>query len=109
MPFSKTDRGICYNVKNILGTREMDKNKSKIILKLYDDLVEHKRVNINEFRDKYGVSISTFYRYMNTVREYVAENLFLNIAYDARTESYKLTEVILDKSKDNLNCEIDPD
>jgi len=77
----------------------MDKNKSKIILKLYDDLVEHKRVNINEFRDKYGVSISTFYRYMNTVREYVAENLFLSVIYDTRTESYKLSEVVLEEDK----------
>ena len=61
--------------------------------------MEHKRVNINEFRDKYGVSISTFYRYINTVREYVAENLFLTVTYDVQEESYKLSDTTTEKQR----------
>lgn len=64
--------------------------KSIVILNMYDDLLEGKEVNINRFCADYGMSVSTFYRYITVLREYVWEKSKQEIIYNPRKNSYKL-------------------
>lgn len=63
--------------------------KSVVVLDIYTDLLNGRRVNINECMKKYKISVSTFYRYLDDIREYAWDRLFLSVAYDIQEESYK--------------------
>lgn len=90
LAFSKTDRGICYNSKTIyIGEKKM-KNKSIIILQLYRDLLSGKGISVNECLDDHGLSLSTFYRYMDTLRQFLRTDGNISITYDSKNRIYKI-------------------
>lgn len=66
------------------------KNKSIIILQLYRDLLSGKGISVNECLDDYGLSLSTFYRYMDTLRQFLRTDGNISITYDSKNKIYKI-------------------
>ena len=64
--------------------------KSIIILFIYDNLINGKSVNAGTCMKKFNISLSTFYRYINTLRAFVWEKNLSEIVYDAKNMTYKL-------------------
>jgi len=69
-------------------------DRTIVILNMYDDLLEDKEVNINRWCADYGISVSTFYRYIAVLREYVWEKLKQEIVYDQKINSYKIIDTV---------------
>lgn len=68
--------------------------KSIVVLSMYDNLLGGKEVNINNCCADYGISVSTFYRYIAVLREYVWEKRKQEIVYDQKLNSYKLISTV---------------
>lgn len=66
-------------------------NKSYIILQMYDALRLGACIKIRDCCGVYGISVSTFRRYMAFLRAYFSEMYGLDIVYDAYLSSYSLT------------------
>ena len=62
--------------------------KSIIILYIYDRLLNGRSVTASECMARFGISLSTFYRYVNTVRAFLWEKACKEICYDPKTTSY---------------------
>jgi len=69
-------------------------DRTIVILNMYDDLLEDKEVNINRWCADYGISVSTFYRYIAVLREYVWEKRKQEIVYDQKINSYKIIDTV---------------
>ena len=69
------------------------KNKSYILLLLYDDLRAGKGIRIAECCGQFGFSVATFRRYIAFLRGYFNEIYGQEIVYDAETLSYRLAGV----------------
>lgn len=66
-------------------------NKSQIILYIYDDLINHKEIYINDIVNKYGISTRTFRRYIAEINAFLFNNYRnQSIQYDSIKKSYKL-------------------
>ena len=48
-------------------------NKTTVILNIYEDLLEGKIINMCECCVVYGISVPTFYRYLNVIRNHAME------------------------------------
>lgn len=68
-------------------------NKSYILLRLYDKFREGKKLKIVECCDEYGISVSTFRRYIAFLREYFSEYDGREIIYISESAEYSLKKV----------------
>lgn len=75
-------------------------NKSMIILDMYDDLVEGRLVSAEDCCVKYDISISSFYRYLTTVREYIRVRRNHTLKYDKKTKAYRYADTILSSGEE---------
>ena len=67
------------------------KNKSLVILQFYCNLTRGLGVNIDDALKKHGISLTTFYRYMETVREFLKKDGGLSVVYDLKNKTYSLS------------------
>lgn len=66
-------------------------NKSQIVLYIYDDLISHKEIYINDIVNKYGISTRTFRRYIAEINAFLFNNYKnQSIQYDSIKKSYSL-------------------
>ncbi|MBQ8772126.1 MAG: helix-turn-helix domain-containing protein [Clostridia bacterium] len=64
--------------------------KSLVVLDIYQELANGKTVNIKTCKDRYGISESTFYRYLCDIREYLWERNLQEVVYVAQEDTYKI-------------------
>ena len=63
-------------------------NKTIVILNIYEDLLEGKVINMCECCVLYGISVPTFYRYLNVIRNYAMERHGREIVCDHEKFGY---------------------
>ena len=68
-------------------------NKSYVLLRLYDEFLSGKNIKIYDCCREYGISVSTFRRYMCFLRGYFSEIYGGEIVYDSKILSYYLKKV----------------
>ncbi|MBQ2714385.1 MAG: hypothetical protein IJF76_02005 [Clostridia bacterium] len=68
-------------------------NKCMIVLCMYDDLQEYGAIKVKECADRYGISVSSFYRYLKLLNDYVGKRKFYKIVYDRKNQEYKLKKI----------------
>jgi len=59
---------------------------------MYDALLSGQELNVTQCCQKFNISVSTFYRYINTVRAFVWEKDLTEVYYDPKTLTYKLVQ-----------------
>ncbi|MBQ9125249.1 MAG: helix-turn-helix domain-containing protein [Clostridia bacterium] len=64
--------------------------KTFIVLDMYEDLLAGSKLNSKTCNDKYGISESTFYRYLGDLREYLWEQHLREIVYFPQENTYKI-------------------
>lgn len=76
----------------------MELNKSQIILKMYDSLIRKHNIKVNDYINKYNMSLRTFQRYIAEINAFLF-NEFKNqiVSYDYENKFYYLED--LNKSK----------
>ena len=65
-------------------------NKSYVVLRLYDKFRKGKKIKITECCGEYGISVSTFRRYIAFLRGYFNEFYGQEIVYLPQTMEYVL-------------------
>lgn len=83
-----------YSIKSKQMKRGIYVNKSYILLDLYSVLTRHGELSINSCCNEYGISISTFRRYISCLRNYFLEKEGKDIIYNALKRVYVLEELI---------------
>ena len=66
------------------------KNKSYILLLLYDELRAGKGIRIAECCGRFGFSVATFRRHVAFLRAYFMEQFGQNVVYDSSEKRYRL-------------------
>ena len=70
-------------------------NKSQIVLYIYDDLINHKEIYINDIVNKYGISTRTFRRYIAEINAFLFNNYRnQSIQYDLKEKVYRLKVLV---------------
>ena len=70
-------------------------NKSQIVLYIYDDLISHKEIYINDIVNKYGISTRTFRRYIAEINAFLFNNYRnQSIQYDLKEKVYRLKVLV---------------
>ena len=70
-------------------------NKSQIVLYIYDDLINHKEIYINDIVNKYGISTRTFRRYIAEINAFLFNNYKnQSIQYDLKEKVYRLKVLV---------------
>lgn len=64
--------------------------KTFIVLDMYEDLLAGSKLNSKTCNDKYGISESTFYRYISTIKEFVWERHLQEVVYNTEDNTYKI-------------------
>ncbi len=72
----------------------MELNKSQIILKMYDSLIRNYGIKINDYINKYNISLRTFQRYIAEINAFLF-NEFKNqvVNYDHENKIYYLEDI----------------
>ena len=63
-------------------------DKTTVILNIYDDLLEGKVINMCSYCVDYGISVPTFYRYMNVIRNHAMERRGVDIICSKEKSGY---------------------
>ncbi|MBR2974371.1 MAG: hypothetical protein IKC47_01340 [Clostridia bacterium] len=72
-------------------------NKTAIVLDIYDDLRIGEVVNSGVCRKRYGISESTFYRYISEIRAHVWETQTIDVVFDVKRQTY-----VVERKKINM-------
>ncbi|MBR2974372.1 MAG: hypothetical protein IKC47_01345 [Clostridia bacterium] len=62
--------------------------KSLIVLQIYDSLLQGEKVNSYVCSCRFGISESTFYRYISVIRAHLWETQMVDVVYDAKNQTY---------------------
>lgn len=62
--------------------------KSIVVLRIYDDLMSGKIVDTTTCCENHGISVSTFYRYITVIRNFL-RGKNLDLRYDRKLKTYK--------------------
>lgn len=75
--------------------------KSQIVLVMYDKLINHKQIYMNEIINEYNISVRTFRRYISEINSFFWNSYKnLTIHYDHLEKCYYLTSSL---SNDNID------
>ena len=65
--------------------------KSQVVLRIYDDLMNNKKIYMNEVLAEYKISKRTFYRYISEINIFLCNNFKNQAVYYHRSDnSYRL-------------------
>jgi len=65
--------------------------KSQIVLYIYDELINNKKITMNDIVNKYEISIRTFRRYISEINSFLYNNYKnQSIVYDSYEKCYYL-------------------
>lgn len=67
-------------------------NKSYTLLRMYDKLRTGKKIKINDCCGEFGISVSTFRRYVAFLRAYFNEYYAQEVVYLPQTEEYAIKQ-----------------
>lgn len=72
----------------------MELNKSQIILHMYDLLIRSKGINMNDYINKYKISVRTFQRYIAEINAFLYNQYkYQVINYDYENKVYYLADL----------------
>lgn len=57
---------------------------------MYNDLLKGNPISSKSCYEKYGISESTFYRYINDIRDYLWEKHLQEVVYIPQENTYKI-------------------
>lgn len=64
--------------------------KPFVVLDMFDDLKKGNIINSKTCYLKYGISESTFYRYINDIRDYMWEKHLQEVVFDSHGNTYRI-------------------
>ena len=78
-------------------------NKTTIVLCIYDDLLNGNKINSGICRKSYGISETTFYRYISIIRAHIWESQMIDVVFDVKKQTYLLEKNTVEISRNCAN------
>ena len=78
-------------------------NKTTIVLCIYDDLLNGIKINSGICRKSYGISETTFYRYISIIRAHIWESQMIDVVFDVKKQTYLLEKNTVEISRNCAN------
>lgn len=78
-------------------------NKTTIVLCIYDDLLNGIKINSGICRKSYGISETTFYRYISIIRAHFWESQMIDVVFDVKKQTYLLEKNTVEISRNCAN------